>query len=254
VVLYDVSEAALDAGLARLRAGLARGPAADQAEQLLARVTGVTDLDGLATAGLTIEAAPEDIELKRAVFRRLDEVVAPDAILATNTSTLSVAAIAGAVQRPQRVAGLHFFNPAPRMPLVEVVRGFATAEPVIADLVALAEAWGKTPIVVADTPGFIVNRVARPYYGEALRLLGDGVATTATIDRLARDAGFPMGPFELMDLIGIDVNLAAATSVYEGFYHDPRFRPHAIQRRMVESGRLGRKTGHGYYEYPEAPS
>jgi 3-hydroxybutyryl-CoA dehydrogenase len=154
---------------------------------------------------------------------------------------------------PERTCGLHFFNPAPVMPLVEVVKGYRTSPDVEASLTALAIAWGKTPILVADTPGFIVNRVARPFYGEALRLMGEGIADVPTVDRLVRDAGFPMGPFELMDFIGIDVNYAAAVSVFEGFFGDSRFRPHPIQRTMVESGRLGRKTGAGYYRYDEGP-
>lgn len=254
VVLYDLEDAYVQRGLGTLAAAIQRladkgkldGEAATAA---IARVTGTTSTADFAPCALVIEAAPEDIGIKRSLFKAVEAVAAPDAVLATNTSTLSVARIAAGLARPGRVCGMHFFNPAPLMPLVEVIRGPATEADAAALVTALATAWGKTPVAAADRPGFIVNRVARPFYGEALRALGEGLADAAAIDRLARDAGFPMGPFELMDLIGIDVNFAAASSVYEGFFQDPRFRPHPIQRMMVESGRLGRKTGQGYYGY-----
>ncbi len=256
VVLYDVAPDVVargTAGIARLlRRGAEKGRhTAVEAEAAIARIAGTVDLADFGSCGIVIEAAPERLDLKRDLFARLEAVVHDEAILATNTSTLSVAAIAGGLARPERLCGLHFFNPAPLMPLVEVIRGPRTDPAVAATVAGLARMWGKSPVEVEDRPGFIVNRVARPFYGEALRLLGEGVADVATLDRLARDAGFPMGPFELMDLIGIDVNYAAACSVYEGFFLDPRFRPHPIQRAMVESGRLGRKTGRGYYAYPE---
>lgn len=256
VRLYDVAEAQLAKGVtgvsAALRKGAERGRhSPEAAEAAIARIHTTSALADLADCGLVVEAAPELIELKRQLFGELAGLVAPDAILASNTSTLSIASLARDVPYPERVCGMHFFNPAPLMPLVEVIRGPATSDATVASVMALATAWGKTPVEAADTPGFIVNRVARPYYGEALRLLGDGVADAATIDRLARDAGFPMGPFELMDLIGIDINFAAAQSVFDGYFQEPRFRPHPIQRQMVESGRLGRKTGQGYYRYDE---
>ncbi|HQZ70710.1 MAG TPA: 3-hydroxyacyl-CoA dehydrogenase [Anaerolineae bacterium] len=254
VVLYDLEDAYVQRGLGTLAAAIQR--LADKgrldrvaAAAAIARVTGTTSTADFAPCGLVIEAAPEDIGIKQSLFKAVEAVAAPDAVLATNTSTLSVARIAAGLARPGRVCGMHFFNPAPLMPLVEVIRGPATEADAAALVTALATAWGKTPVAAADRPGFIVNRVARPFYGEALRALGEGLADAAAIDRLARDAGFPMGPFELMDLIGIDVNFAAASSVYEGFFQDPRFRPHPIQRMMVESGRLGRKTGQGYYGY-----
>jgi len=257
VVLFDVSPEVAGRGLegvARLlRRGAARGKhAAGDAEAAIARILTTANLGDLAPCGLVVEAAPERIDLKRRLFAELEAVVAPGAILASNTSTLSIAAIGGGLARPERVCGMHFFNPAPLMPLVEIIRGPLTDPWVIDSVVSLARAWGKTPVGAADSPGFIVNRVARPFYGEGLRLLGEGVADVATIDRLVREGGFPMGPFELMDLIGIDVNFAAAQSVYEGFFYDPRFRPHPIQRAMVDSGRLGRKTGRGYYTYPDS--
>lgn len=254
VVLFDVAPAQLERARAQIAGQLAREAAkgrltADAAAAAEGRLRLAGDLAACAGCRLVVEAAPERIELKQALFADLEAVVAPDAMLATNTSTLSVAAIGARLGRAERLVGLHFFNPAPVMPLVEVIRGPATADAVARTAAATMHAWGKTPIEVRDTPGFVVNRVARPFYGEALRLLGEGAADVATIDRLARDGGFAMGPFELMDLIGIDVNFAAAQSVYEGFFHDPRFRPHPIQRHMVESGRLGRKTGRGYYDH-----
>ncbi len=257
VLLYDVQEAFVERGLAGIVTALdrlaAKGKLApEEAQAAIARLHPCTDAADLGSCDLVIEAVPEDLAIKQDLFRSVAATAGPGCILATNTSTLSVARIAAGLDRPERVCGMHFFNPAPLMPLVEVIRGPATA-PEVAELVAdLARAWGKTAVDAADRPGFIVNRVARPFYGEALRACGEGLAEPAAIDRLARDAGFPMGPFELMDLIGIDVNFAAAASVYEGFFQDPRFRPHPIQRAMVDSGRLGRKTGQGYYRYDKS--
>ena len=255
VVLFDVAPSQVELALGQiagfLRRDAAKGRMADdEAERAVARITGASTLDACAPCALVVEAAPERLALKQQLFADLEGVVAEWAVLATNTSTLSVAAIGGALKRPERLIGLHFFNPVPLMPLVEVIRGPATDEGVVAAVAAMAARWGKTPVLAKDTPGFIVNRVARPFYGEALRLLGEGTADAATIDALVRDGGFPMGPFELMDLIGVDVNYAAASSVFEGFFGDPRFRPHPIQRAMVESGRLGRKSGRGYFAYP----
>jgi 3-hydroxybutyryl-CoA dehydrogenase len=200
--------------------------------------------------GVVIEAVVEDSGVKRALFAALDGVVAPDAILATNTSSLSVASLAPSPAHAGRVVGMHFFNPAPVMPLVEIVPSLSTRADVTAAARALVDSWGKTTVVAADTPGFIVNRIARPYYGESLRLLEEGIADCATIDWAMREVGgFRMGPFELMDFIGNDVNYAVSSSIFEGMFFDPRFRPALTQRRLVESGRLGRKTKIGYYDY-----
>jgi 3-hydroxybutyryl-CoA dehydrogenase len=261
VVFYDVDEAAVDAGRDRIRDGLARrarklaiDPAGvdDWIADRLGRIRRVPTVDGLADeAGIVIESALEDLALKQTIFRTLDEVAAPDVILATNTSALSVAAIAEATSTPERVIGLHFFNPAPVMALVEVVAPPLAAERVVERAAAIVTAWGKTPVVCADRPGFIVNRVNRPFTIEALRILESGSATVSEIDAAVRDGGFPMGPFELMDLTGIDVTLAAATGIWEGLGRPDRLRPSPIQEELVAAGHLGRKTGIGFYRYAD---
>jgi 3-hydroxybutyryl-CoA dehydrogenase len=255
VVLYDVQTAFARRGVDRIKQSLERAverQKIDRAEleATVARVWITTDLADMYPTTLVIEAVPEDLALKRDLFRSLDHVCCEETILCSNTSSLSIAALGGATKRADRVAGLHFFNPAHVMPLIEVVRGDATADGTIDRLIDLARRWDKTPVVVKDTPGFIVNRVARPFYGEALRLLEQRVADVETIDRIARAAGFKLGPFELLDLIGLDVNLAVSQSVYQAYYHEPRFRPLASQQRRVDANLLGRKTGRGFYQYP----
>lgn len=260
VVLAD----AFAAPLARARAAHEKGmqrevdkgrldqDAADEALRRISYVEGAASgaLGALAGCGVVIEAVIEDLAAKREIFGSLEGVVDANAILATNTSSLSVAALASACTRPERVVGVHFFNPAPVMPLVEIVPAIGTHADVTEAARALVTRWGKTAVTATDTPGFIVNRVARPFYGESLRMLEEGVADCATIDRALRDlGGFRMGPFELMDLIGNDVNFAVTVSVFESMFHDPRYRPSITQQRMVEAGLFGRKSGRGYYAY-----
>ncbi|MBI3790418.1 MAG: NAD(P)-binding domain-containing protein [Gemmatimonadetes bacterium] len=209
------------------------------------------DMTAFAACGLVIEAIVESLPVKIEAFRALEAVVAPDAVLATNTSSLSVAAIAGGCAKRERVLGVHFFNPAPVMPLVEVIPWLGSDRALLESTRALVAGWGKTVVLASDTPGFIVNRIARPFYGEALRILDEGIADAPTIDWAMREAGFKMGPFELMDLIGLDVNFAVTQSVFEGFFYDPRYRPSITQRRLTEAGWLGKKTGRGFYDYAE---
>jgi len=219
-----------------------------------ARLRAVDDVAGVGAdaPGLVVEAVVEDLAVKRRLLVALEEVVDPGCVLATNTSSLSVTALASVLRHPGRCVGMHFFNPAPLMPLVEVVSGLATDPAVAGGVAATARAWGKTPVHVASTPGFVVNRVARPFYGEALRAYEEGLGDPATLDAVLRDAGgFRMGPFALTDLIGQDVNLAVSRSVWEAFGHDPRYTPSLAQQALVDAGRLGRKTGQGFFSYAD---
>jgi 3-hydroxybutyryl-CoA dehydrogenase len=205
-----------------------------------------------APCDIVIEAVVEDLEIKQHLFQLIEAVVRPETILASNTSSLAIAAIGATCKDASRVCGIHFFNPAPVMPLVEIVSAITTAPRVAAAARSIVESWGKVAVVAADTPGFIVNRLARPFYGESLRMYEEGIADFATIDWAMRDlGGFKMGPFELMDFIGNDVNYAVTCSVFEAMYYDPRYRPAITQRRLVEAGLLGRKAKRGYYDYRE---
>lgn len=256
VVLFDLTPELVDMARERIGRSIAKGvelgkTTAEDAQAAVARLTVTTALADTFGADLVIEAIPEKMDLKRSLFAELDAGTPLATILASNTSSLSISALGGATQRPNKVIGLHYFNPAQIMKLVEIVRGDLTDDETVATCGRFVAALGKTAVLCQDTPAFIVNRVARPFYGEGFRLLGEQAADAATIDKLMRSVGFRMGPFELIDLIGVDVNFAVTKSVYEAFFQEPRFRPHPIQERMVESGQLGRKAGRGFYDYSD---
>ncbi|RKT05657.1 3-hydroxybutyryl-CoA dehydrogenase [Streptomyces sp. 3211.6] len=265
VLIHDIDGALAATGASLVRDRVERMAAKGrldraEAEDAAGRIRAADGLAGLADAALVIEAVVEDVTVKRALFAALEEVVSPDALLATNTSSLSVTELAAGLAHPGRFLGLHFFNPAPLLPLVEVVSGSATDPAAAERAYRTVLGWGKTPVRCADTPGFIVNRIARPFYAEAFAVYEEQGADPATIDAVLRESGgFRMGPFALTDLIGQDVNEAVTRSVWESFFRSPKFTPSLAQRRLVQSGRLGRKSGHGWYPYgegaqPPAPS
>ncbi|HEV2673047.1 MAG TPA: 3-hydroxyacyl-CoA dehydrogenase PaaH [Aliidongia sp.] len=255
VLLYDARDGAAKKGREGVLANLGRlvekgRLEPDDAAATAARLTVAASLMELKGARLVVEAIVEDLAIKRKLFGEIEDLVAEETILATNTSSLSVTAIAAGLRHPHRVCGLHFFNPAPVMALVEIVSGLASDAEVLDVLVATARSWGKVPVRATSTPGFIVNRVARPFYAEGLRLLEEAASDVPTLDAIMREAGgFRMGPFELMDLIGHDVNFAVTRSVFEANFCDPRFRPSLVQQELVAAGWLGRKTGRGFYDH-----
>ncbi|MFD4240066.1 3-hydroxyacyl-CoA dehydrogenase [Streptomyces sp. NPDC058525] len=259
VLIYDIDAALAADGVGMVQDRVERMAAKGrldraEAEDAIGRIAPAGALADLAGAALVIEAVVENVSVKQTLFAALEEVVSPDALLATNTSSLSVTELAAGLAHPGRFLGLHFFNPAPLLPLVEVISGFAT-EPVAAERAyRTVLGWGKTPVRCADTPGFIVNRIARPFYAEAFSVYEEQGADPATVDAVLRESGgFKMGPFQLTDLIGQDVNEAVTRSVWESFFRSPKFTPSLAQRRLVQSGRLGRKTGHGWFPYgPDA--
>lgn len=224
----------------------------DEVDGILSRVHYVDHINDFSECGLIVEAIIEDLQAKKDQFARIEAIAPKSAILATNTSSISIASISSALKHPERFLGLHFFNPAPLMKLVEIIPGISTGKKSVETARSLVDSWQKTTVLANDTPGFIVNRVARPFYGEALRLYEEGVADATTIDWAMKEiGGFKMGPFELMDLIGHDVNYKVTESVFKEFYYDPRFKPSFVQKRLVEAGRLGRKSGIGFYNYGE---
>ena len=256
VWLFDLREGAATAALAKMAAGLqgvvAKGKMdADEAARILAGITPLAALEDGSDAGMVVEAIVENLAAKRSLFQQLEAIVSTACVLATNTSSISVTAIANGLQHPGRLVGMHFFNPVPLMKLVEVVAGLQTEPAVTEAIFALSKAWGKQPVHTKSTPGFIVNRIARPYYAEALALLHEQAATPAVLDACMRAAGFRMGPCELMDLIGHDTNFAVTQSVFEANFYDKRYVPSLVQREMVDGGLLGRKSGRGFYRYPE---
>jgi len=255
VILHDNNVHALDKArknmLATLQKLQAKGKITS-ADEVIENIQFAEKQQLICDCGLVIEAIVENLDVKKTVFARMENMVSDTCILATNTSSLSVTSIAAACRIPSRVMGLHFFNPAPLMALVEVVPAIQTKPELVPQAAALMEAWGKTPVVAKDTPGFIVNRVARPFYGEAIRIMEEGIADMATIDwAMTEIGGFRMGPFTLTDYIGHDVNYVVTETVFQSFFYDPRYRPSFSQKRLLEAGWLGRKAGRGFYDYAE---
>jgi 3-hydroxybutyryl-CoA dehydrogenase len=257
VKLYDTNQVALNKSKVTLDKVLSRLIVkgridSDEKNRIQDNISYVNNLKDLADSNLTIEAIIENLDIKKKVFSELESYVSDDCIIASNTSSLSIASIAAALEKPKRCVGIHFFNPAPLMKLVEVIPAIQTSYETLEKSIDTITSWKKTVAVAKDTPGFIVNRVARPFYGEALRIYEEGIADFATIDySLKTLGGFRMGPFELMDFIGNDVNYTVTETVFKAFYFDPRYRPAFTQKRFAEAGYLGRKSGIGYYEYDE---
>jgi len=257
VVLYDTNKEALDRSKQNLAKTFEKLVAkekytAEKAQEIQNNIEYADSLSAFASIDLMIEAIIENLDIKKSVFKQVEEIVSDECILASNTSSLSIASIASACSKPERVIGIHFFNPAPLMALVEIIPAVQTREGLADEVKALIQSVGKLPVITKDTPGFIVNRVARPFYSESIRLLEEGVADAETIDyAMTSVGGFRMGPFELMDFIGHDVNYRVTESVFESFFYDPRFKPSFSQKRLFEAGYYGRKSGRGFYNYAE---
>ena len=253
VLIYDIQPDKISAGLASIRKSMETAVekgklTAEQKDDALHRVTPVNDFRSLQVE-LAIEAVIERLEVKQKIFQELEKNNSNETILATNTSSIPVTQIASVLKHPNRLAGLHFFNPAPAMKLVEVIKGASTQDAVIDTLKTLVGKIGKVPVLAQDSPGFIVNRVARHFYTESLKILEENVTDVETIDKLMKGTGFKMGPFELMDLIGIDTNFSVTSSIYNAFHQDPKFRPSRLQQQKVDAGHIGRKSGKGFYDY-----
>lgn len=255
VYLFDTNPSALDKAKAKLEKIMNRliekGRVTQQeSENIQNRISYVSSLADMKDADIVVEAIIENLEIKQKVFKELEGIVSNDCIIASNTSSLSIASIASSCEKAERVIGIHFFNPAPLMKLVEIIPAVQTSENTKNKAKSIVDSWNKTTVLVKDTPGFIVNRVARPFYGEALRIYEEGIANFATIDWAMKEiGGFRMGPFELMDYIGNDINYTVTETVFKAFYFDPRYKPSFTQKRMSEAGYLGRKSGKGYYDY-----
>ncbi|MCC5916942.1 MAG: 3-hydroxybutyryl-CoA dehydrogenase [Cryomorphaceae bacterium] len=257
VVLFDKNEAALlnsKKALRRIMNRLVEKEKISLAEGdlICKRVSYANKLEDFSDCGLVIEAIVENLDIKKKVFSNLEEIVSPSALLASNTSSLSIASLAASMINPTRVLGIHFFNPAPLMPLVEIIPAISSDPDRVKEARTLIDSWGKITVMAKDTPGFIVNRIARPFYAEAVKIYDEGLADPATIDWAMKTlGGFRMGPFALMDLIGHDVNYVVSETVWTQMYFDPRYRPSLTQKRMMEAGLLGRKSGRGFYDYSE---
>lgn len=255
VSLYDQNAAQTEKSLQGLQKILARlveknKISQEESKDIFNRIKFCTGLQDFATCDLVIEAIIENKDIKTKVFQDLEEIVSEDCIISSNTSSISITSLSSGLKKPERFIGIHFFNPAPLMPLVEVIPGLLTKDNLAQEIYALMESWSKTPVIAKDVPGFIVNRIARPFYGEALRMAEENIATPEQIDDAMRTLGhFKMGPFELMDLIGIDINFSVTKTVYQDYFYDPKYKPSLLQQRMSEAKLLGRKTGKGFYDY-----